>query len=33
VHGCFDNDIATMTRAIEAIAGQGLVAPLEWLDY
>ncbi|MBM3479585.1 MAG: hypothetical protein FJX69_10230 [Alphaproteobacteria bacterium] len=33
VHGCFDNDIATMTRAIEAIAGRSLVAPLEWLDY
>ena len=33
VHGSFDNDIATMTRAIESIAGRGLVAPLEWLDY
>mgnify|MGYP006280342009 CR=1 FL=1 len=33
VHGCFDNDIATMTRMIEAIAGRALVAPLEWLDY
>jgi hypothetical protein len=31
-HGALDNDIDTLTLAIERIAGRKLVAPLEWLQ-
>ncbi len=31
-HGSFDNDIDTLTRVIERIAGRK-IAPMEWLDY
>lgn len=32
-HGSFDNNIDLLTGTLERIRGQGLVAPMEWLDY
>ncbi|MFN3862184.1 MAG: C1 family peptidase [Roseateles sp.] len=32
-HGSFDNNIEVLTGTLERIRGQGLVAPMEWLDY
>jgi pimeloyl-ACP methyl ester carboxylesterase len=32
-HGSFDNNVEVIGRTIERIAGAGLVAPIEWLDY
>ncbi|KQV53509.1 hypothetical protein ASC95_12320 [Pelomonas sp. Root1217] len=32
-HGSFDNNIDVLTGTLERIRGDGLVAPMEWLDY